>query len=481
MTALVWFRNDLRIDDNTALHIALSAGGRVAAVFYATPTQWSMHDMAPVRGEFLWRTLESLRAELAKQNVPLLVRQVPLFENIPADLAALAVELQVDAVYANREYAIDEQRRDAAVQRELAARSIAWHDYDDATLLPPRSVRTLQGLPYKIYTPFRRAVLKLLGDGVLDCRAVPRPAERWFDAPLLPAYPYERSTVDPRLWPAGEGAAARRLRDFLADGVRGYESQRDLPALAGTSGLSPYLALGAISVRRCAEAALVAGAADAAGASGAGVWLNELLWREFYIHVLAEFPRVAMHQPLRRETAAVPWRNSPIELTQWCEGRTGYPLVDAAQRQLRETGWMHNRLRMVVAIFLCKYLLLDWRLGERHFMRHLIDGDLAANNGGWQWCASTGTDAVPYFRLLSPVRQAERFDADTQFCKRFLPELRELPARVILQPGHPQLLETGYPPPMVDLAFARGRALDAFSGIARNISSPAAVLKGKRR
>jgi deoxyribodipyrimidine photo-lyase len=480
MKALVWFRNDLRIDDNTALHNALNAGGRVAAVFYATAAQWLRHDMAPVRGEFLWRTLDSLRGELAKLNVPLLVRQVSLFENIPADLAALTTELQVDAVYANREYAIDEQRRDAAAQQQLAACAVDWRAYDDATLLPPRSVHTLQGLPYKVYTPFRRAVLKLLGDGVLDCQAAPRAAERWFDAPLLPSYPYECSTVDPQLWPAGEIAATQRLRDFLADGVRGYESQRDLPALAGTSGLSPYLALGAISVRRCAEAALVASASDAASASGASTWLNELLWREFYIHVLAEFPRVAMHQPLRRETAAVPWRNSPTELAQWCEGRTGYPLVDAAQRQLLETGWMHNRLRMMVAIFLCKYLLLDWRLGERHFMRHLIDGDLAANNGGWQWCASTGTDAVPYFRLLSPVRQAQRFDADAQFCKRFLPELRELPARIILQPGHPQLLETGYPSPMVDLAFARGRALDAFSGIARAISTSTAAAKDKR-
>jgi deoxyribodipyrimidine photo-lyase len=465
MTALVWLRSDLRVDDNTALHAALAAGGRVAAVFYATVGQWSMHDMAPVRGEFLWRTLECLRCELARLNVPLLVRGVSLFENIAADLAALAAELQIDTVYANREYAIDEQRRDAAARQRLAECGVDWRDYDDATLLPPRSVRTQQGQPYKVYTPFRRAVLKLLGDGVLDCQAAPLPAEHWFVAPDLPPYPYEISPIDPQLWPAGEAAAAQRLQDFLTVRIRNYESQRDFPALAGTSGLSPYLALGAISVRRCAEAALAAIAGDAASAAGAGVWLNELLWREFYIHVLAEFPRVAMHQPLRRETAALPWRNSAAELACWCEGRTGYPLIDAAQRQLLETGWMHNRLRMVVAIFLCKYLLLDWRLGERHFMRHLIDGDLAANNGGWQWCASTGTDAVPYFRLLSPVRQAERFDADAQFCKRFLPELRELPARIILQPGHPQLLATGYPAPMVDLGFARGRALDAFASI----------------
>ena len=469
MTALVWFRNDLRVDDNTALHAALNAGGRVAAVFHAAPEQWRAHDMAPVRGEFLWRTLECLRRALAKLNVPLLVRQVPRFDGIAADLAALCVELQVEAVYVNREYAIDELRRDADVQQRLAGLSIRWHDYDDATLLPPRSVRTQQGQPYKVYTPFRRAVLKLLGDGVLDCQGVPRKAERWFAAPELPPYPYESSTVSAKLWPAGEAAAAQRLQDFLAAGIARYPAQRDFPALAGTSGLSPYLALGALSVRRCVEGALAVAAGDAASDSGAGIWLNELLWREFYIHVLVEFPRVAMHRPLRPETDAVPWRSAADEFAQWCEGRTGFPLVDAAQRQLLETGWMHNRLRMVSAMFLCKYLLLDWRLGERHFMRHLIDGDLAANNGGWQWCASTGTDAVPYFRLLSPVRQAQRFDAEARFCKRFLPELRDAPASVVLQPGHPGLLAAGYPAPMVDMAFARQRALAAFAGVARRI------------
>jgi deoxyribodipyrimidine photo-lyase len=166
---------------------------------------------------------------------------------------------------------------------------------------------------------------------------------------------------------------------------------------------------------------------------------------------------------LRSDTERVPWRRDIDEFARWCNGRTGFPLIDAALRQLQQTGWMHNRLRMVTAMFLSKYLLLDWRWGERYFMEHLIDGDLAANNGGWQWSASTGTDAVPYFRLLSPLRQAERFDSDASFCKKFLPELRELPAKIILQPGHPLLLATGYPAPMVDLKFARNRALNAFS------------------
>lgn len=463
MTALVWLRSDLRVDDNTALLAALADADRVAAVFYATPRQWRDHDMAPVRGEFLWRNLECLHAALAQLGIPLHVRCVETFDDV--DLRPLCAELGVDAVYANREYAIDEARRDERIREELLAAGIRWRSYDDATLLPPGSVRTQNGQPYKVYTPFRRAVWRLLGDGVLDCSA-PRPARiALAAAPALPPYPYERSTVDAALWPAGEDAAALRLQDFLNGKIADYRTHRDLPGSAGTSGLSPYLALGAISVRRCVAAAMAVAAGDAASAAGAQVWIDELLWREFYLHVLAEFPRVAMHQPLRRETAALPWRRDAGEFARWRDGRTGFPLVDAAQRQLLQTGWMHNRLRMVSAMFLCKYLLHDWRTGEQHFMRHLIDGDLAANNGGWQWCASTGTDAVPYFRLLSPVRQAERFDADAQFCKRFLPELAALPAKAILQPGHPQLLDTGYPAPMVDLRLARQRAIDAFAAL----------------
>jgi deoxyribodipyrimidine photo-lyase len=464
MTALVWFRSDLRVDDNTALREALSAHQKVAAVFYATPEQWRAHDMAPVKAEFLWRNLACLRSELEKIHVPLFVRCVAKFVDIAADLALLSDELSIAAVYANREYALDEQRRDEAVQRQLQALDIQWHIYHDATLLPPGSLRTLNGQPYKVYTPFRRALLNSFGSGAIKGTALRLPAKPWRAAPPLPAYPYTVSGIAAELWPAGEDYATRRLQNFLAEKITAYKERRDLPGIDGTSGLSPYLALGVISVRRCAEAALaVAIEPWQDGASGVGCWLNELIWREFYTHVLAQFPRVSKHQPLRSDTERVPWRRDIDEFARWCNGRTGFPLIDAALRQLQQTGWMHNRLRMVTAMFLSKYLLLDWRWGERYFMEHLIDGDLAANNGGWQWSASTGTDAVPYFRLLSPLRQAERFDSDASFCKKFLPELRELPAKIILQPGHPLLLATGYPAPMVDLKFARNRALNAFS------------------
>jgi len=479
MSALVWFRSDLRVDDNAALHHALNREGaqcRAAAVYYATPEQWREHNMAPVKAEFLWRNLVCLQESLARINVPLRVRVLPRFGDIADDLLALCAELHCDAVFTNREYAIDEVHRDENIARQLAVRQIAWCSYDDATLLPPRTLLTQQGQPYKVFTPFKRALLERIGDSAVQCfaenasvalhtnSARRKKTELWHEAPPLPAYPYETSSVPADFWPAGEDAAAMRLGQFIAGAIDNYKALRDIPAADATSRLSPYLALGVISIRRCVEAALAVNAGQWQGGSeGVATWLNELLWREFYLHVLAQFPRVSMHRPLRSETENVRWRDDEKDFSAWCNGRTGFPLVDAAMRQLVQTGWMHNRLRMVCAMFLSKYLLLDWRRGEQFFMRHLIDGDLAANNGGWQWSASTGTDAAPYFRLLSPVRQMERFDADARFCKQFLPELGALDAKILAQPGHPELLQAGYPPPLIDLKFARERALQAFA------------------
>ncbi len=474
--ALVWLRSDLRVDDNTALYNALLEHRRVVAVFYATPDQWREHLLAPVKAEFIWRNLAALRDALASLNVPLHVRVVPRFDDSVDDLLALCRQWQCTAVFANREYAVNELRRDDSAAQRLQQNEIAWHCYDDALLLPPHAVRTQQGQPFKVFTPFKRAVLERIGDSAMHCLNVKSPkaksrnvkaeaksAEKWSVPPPLPAYPYATSSVPAQLWPAGEDAARARLAQFIEHSIDDYKTLRDIPAEDGTSKLSPYLALGVISIRRCVEAALAVNSGQwQSGSEGVTTWLSELLWREFYVHVLAQFPRVSMNRPLRVETEKVRWRDSESDFAAWCEGRTGYPLVDAAMRQLVQTGWMHNRLRMVCAMFLSKYLLLDWRRGENFFMQHLIDGDLAANNGGWQWSASTGTDAAPYFRVLSPIRQFERFDADARFCTAFLPELAGISAKLIAQPGHAALRAVGYPPPLVDLKVARERVLSAW-------------------
>ena len=270
------------------------------------------------------------------------------------------------------------------------------------------------------------------------------------------------------LWPAGEDEARQRLATFADQQIDYYQDERDFPAKPGTSQLSAYLAAGVISPRQCLHAALQSNQGEfESGSPGAVTWINELLWREFYKHILVGYPRVSKQRAFRAETEALAWRQVPEELAAWQEARTGLPIIDAAMRQLLETGWMHNRLRMVVAMFLTKNLLIDWREGERFFMRHLIDGDLAANNGGWQWSASTGTDAAPYFRIFNPLSQSEKFDREGLFIKHWLPELAGLDKKAVHNPAALGSLfgVAGYPKPMVDLGRSRDRALAAFRNL----------------
>lgn len=256
------------------------------------------------------------------------------------------------------------------------------------------------------------------------------------------------------------------MQDFCAEKLRQYDEQRDFPACPGTSRISPYLTLGIISVRQCLAAieAALGQLPFERGAPGF-VWLNELIWREFYQHLLVAFPHVSKHKAFKPETDHIRWLWDDARFTAWCEGKTGYPIVDAAMRCLNQTGWMHNRLRMIVASFLTKDLHIDWRLGERYFMQHLIDGELAANNGGWQWAASTGADAAPYFRIFNPTTQGQRFDEQGQFIKQWLPELELVPAKYIHTP-HDWLKvfdpQDSYPAPIVDHSESRTIALALF-------------------
>ncbi len=255
------------------------------------------------------------------------------------------------------------------------------------------------------------------------------------------------------------------MHAFCAEAIDGYAEQRDFPALPGTSQLSAYLAAGVLSVRQCLHAALAANQGEfASGNAGVVTWINELLWRDFYSHILVGYSKVSRNRAFKPETEALPWRDAPEDLLAWQQGRTGFPIIDAAMRQLLATGWMHNRLRMVVAMFLTKNLLIDWREGERFFMQHLIDGDLAANNGGWQWSASTGTDAVPYFRIFNPISQSQRFDPQGDFIRYWLPELKHLSNKDIHQAKQLGGLfeRNDYPQPIVDLSSSRKRALNAF-------------------
>jgi deoxyribodipyrimidine photo-lyase len=475
MRALVWFRSDLRVADNRALYHACKAATKgVVAVFAICPQQWREHDWADIRADFVLRNLGHLQAALADLNVPLRLLTVDRFDDVADALIQLADRLRCDALHFNREYEANECRRDAEVGRRFESAGREVFDYDDQVILPPASVRTRAGKPYQVFTPYRRAWLAALErePGVAPLPAPKRqPAQPTRSDPLPARLSGFSAAAGSELWPAGEVAARKRMRDFVKRGLNAYDTQRDLPGVDGTSRLSPYLTSGVISPRVCLRAARAA-AAEQRGSrrkhAGPETWITELVWREFYKHLLVDFPRLSRSRAFRPETEEIPWRSDEDDFAAWREGRTGYPIVDAAMRQLNQTGWMHNRLRMITAMFLTKHLLIDWRRGEQYFMRQLVDGDLAANNGGWQWSASTGTDAVPYFRVFNPSAQSRRYDPHGEFIRRFLPELRDVPTALLHDPTalarhRPSAID--YPAPICEHASARQRAVETFARV----------------
>ncbi|WP_150802199.1 deoxyribodipyrimidine photo-lyase [Pseudomonas fluorescens] len=468
---LIWLRSDLRVHDNTALSAA-AASGPTVAVYVLSPKQWLAHDDAPCKVDFWLRNLRELSTALGELNIPLLIRHAGTWEQVPQVVLEVCRQHRIEAVHANEEYGVHESLRDTAVNKVLQAHGITFHSYLDQLLFKPGSVLSKTGSYFQVFSPFRKVCYARLHS------ALPR----LISAPNTQLPPSIGSDPVPSqvegfappgealrtLWPAGETEARHRLERFAEQQIDYYKSERDFPAKPGTSQLSAYLAAGVISPRQCLHAALQSNQGEfESGNEGAVSWINELLWREFYKHILVGYPRVSRHRAFRLETEALAWRHAPEELAAWQQGRTGLPIVDAAMRQLLETGWMHNRLRMVVAMFLTKNLLIDWREGERFFMRHLIDGDLAANNGGWQWSSSTGTDSAPYFRIFNPLSQSEKFDAQGLFIKHWLPELAALSNKDIHNPAAMGGLfgVADYPPPIVDLSQSRRRALAAFKSL----------------
>ena len=466
-THLVWLRNDLRINDNHALHAACrSDSANVIALYIATPGQWQSHHMAPKQAEFIWQSLLDVQQSLAQKGIELHLAECDTFTDSVDLLQEFCEEKRVDRLFYNYQYEVNERQRDADIERLLFDNDVIAQGFDDSLLLPPGSVLTGNREMYKVFTPFSKAFVKRLKEGLPEC--LPAPAVRQCGsledvAPLKP-FNYPRETTDDTLFPAGEKAAIARLREFSKEPVTHYPERRDLPALDGTSRLSVYLATGVLSPRQCLHR-LLREHPNGLEDETVFVWLNELIWREFYRHLLVAFPALCRHQPFVKWTRNVVWRDSPQQLAAWQQGKTGYPIVDAAMRQLNSLGWMHNRLRMIVASFLVKDLLIDWREGERYFMSRLLDGDLAANNGGWQWAASTGTDSAPYFRIFNPTTQGERFDKTGEFIRHWLPELRQVPDKSIHQPhewAKKNQQKLDYPAPIVEHKLARQQTLDAF-------------------
>ena len=459
--AIWWIRRDLRLQDNPALLAAARSGLPVLPVFILDPTLLAPH--APARQAFLFGGLQDLGNALARLGARLILRRgQPL-----AELQKLAVETGGAAFFAEEDYSPYARRRDAEI-----ARLLPLHLVTGASVQPPAAVHKPDGTPYTIFTPFSRAWKALPLSAPLHLRL----DEISFSTdPALPSEPLPGLPTPPA-FPPGEAEAERRLGVFLTGPVQTYAADRNRLDLEGTSLLSPYLRFGMLSPRRAVQGALQAASqADGEARRGAETFLSELIWREFYQSILYHFPHV-LQGAFRPSMRNIQWREATDELRAWQEGRTGYPVVDAAMRQLISLGWMHNRARMITASFLVKDLLINWQAGERWFMRWLVDGDPAANNGGWQWAAGTGTDAAPYFRIFNPITHGQKFDPQGAYIRRWLPELAELPDQFVYTPWLIPAREasiikfrpgTDYPLPLVDHSQARQRTLAAYAA-ARN-------------
>jgi deoxyribodipyrimidine photo-lyase len=505
--ALVWLRRDLRVDDHAALHHALRAARQVWVAFVFDR---AILDLLPGqqpgplppgtlrsdrRVEFIRDSLVGVDAELRAlgaahgvEGVGLIVRHGRADEEVPALAAALGVQ----AVYVSHDDEPEALARDARVRGRLADAGVSLHTAKDHVVFERREVLTLSGGAFSVFTPYKNAWLKALAAAREDASGVPGtdPLAAWPVAhfagalaprpegapgvPTLHAIGFAPSNLHALRLPSGPAGAQELLDDFLPR-IDRYDQTRDFPAVKGPSYLSTHLRFGTVSIRRLAREALArARPPQGAGSHGAEVWLSELIWRDFYHQVLHHHPRVAT-AAFKPEYDRIKWEHGKAaeqRFAAWCEGRTGYPLVDAAMHQINQTGYMHNRLRMVVASFLTKDLGLDWRWGERHFALHLNDFDLAANNGGWQWAASSGCDAQPYFRIFNPVAQSEKFDAEGKFIRRYLPQLARLPDKLIHAPWLARPVDLAaagielgrdYPLPVVDHAAAREKTLARYA------------------
>jgi deoxyribodipyrimidine photo-lyase len=456
-TAIHWFRRDLRLTDNTALAAAARRAESVVPVYIQSVWSGSHHWTGSHRQEFLCGSLKSLDESLRAIGSHLVVRRGDAVE----ELLKLARETGAEAIYFNR----DPDPFGRAVEERLAKEAPEWgielHAEKDICIHERDEVLTGKGDSFRVFTPYAKAWLKLdkpSAGGRL--RSLPFPKK--LSAGHLPRLTDWKIESAGKIIEPGEGAARTRLTAFLKEPIGKYGKGRDFPAEDSTSRLSQDLRYGLLSIREVFERCRAKAAELPAGARpSAHTFINELIWREFYMQVLWHCPE-ALDQDFNPKYRRMRWIGDEKDFPRWRDGETGFPIVDAAMRQLRETGFMHNRARMIVAMFLTKDLQLHWRLGESWFMQQLTDGEIASNNGGWQWSAGTGADAAPYFRIQNPWTQTARFDPEGKYIHRWVPELRDVPAAKLARPPGASALAKGYPLPMVDHAEAREKTLAMF-------------------
>ena len=464
--SLVWFRRDLRDFDHAALYHALKTSSQVFCIFvFDTEILDKLSNKQDRRVEFIWESVKELKAALQANGGDLIVMHGKARELIPT----YALQANIHAVFANRDYEPSAVARDAEVAAKLAQNNIEFHSFKDQVLFEKDEVLSLAGKPYSVFTPYKNTHLKKLDEFYLK----PYPVDAYMHnlAQIKPCelirledMGFTRTNLADMRLPTGMSGGAQLFADF-EERMHQYKDARNFPAVKGVSYLSVHLRFGTVSIRHLARQAR-----NHANA-GSQAWLNELIWRDFYFQILHHHPQVAAGKAYKAEFENLPFPNDEALFKAWCEGKTGYPLIDAAMRQINSTGFMHNRLRMVVASFLVKDLLIDWRWGERYFAEHLIDFDLSANNGGWQWAASTGCDAQPWFRIFNPITQSEKFDPAGKFIRKYVPEIANCSDEEIHKPWQMSsirqqssgvIIGTNYPAPIIDHAAQRALALNLY-------------------
>ncbi|TDB65825.1 cryptochrome/photolyase family protein [Arundinibacter roseus] len=429
--AIFWFRRDLRLHDNAGLYHALKSGFQVLPLFiFDRAILDELEEKQDRRVEFIANALSDMQQQLKGLNSSLMVKY-GFPENIWQELSE---DFDIQAVYTNHDYEPYAQTRDKAVANLLKEKGIPFHSFKDQVIFEKEEILSGQNTPYTVFTPYSRKWKEKLNQASeTGFYTKAYPTEKYYDSFFKsPALPLP-SLAEMGFEAVGEAFPTAGIRREL---LEKYHDLRDFPGVPGTSRLSVHLRFGTVSIRELARK----------GLAHSQTWLNELIWRDFYQQILWNFPHVGEGKAFRPEYDRIGWRKDVADFDAWCAGKTGYPLVDAGMRELNATGFMHNRVRMVTASFLVKHLLIDWRWGEAYFAKKLLDYDLASNNGGWQWAAGSGTDAAPYFRIFNPTTQAQKFDPQRLYLKKWIPELNSL----------------SYPNPMVDHAFARERCLRVY-------------------
>ena len=482
-----WYKRDLRLKDNRSLHLASekakSKGVPLICLFIVSPQDYRAHLTSAPRIDFELRTLEIMKQDLAAKDIPLHVETVEIRKNAPHRIVELCAKWGAKHVFCNIEYEVDELRREAKLTKLCLQNGIDFTAVHDDVVVAPGILKTGQGKVYTVYSPWYRSWLAHLNSHPEKLEESPEPSQNPSGARQqfvdiftmsLPEAPEDKRLGEEqrerfaKLWPAGELEAHDRLDKFLTQKASRYKDRRNFPAAGSTATISVHLSAGTLAARTAVRRARDTNTTMKLDGGNEGIksWISEVAWRDFYKHILAQYPYVCMHKPFKYEYTNIEWDYDDDAFDKWCTGQTGFPIVDAAIRQMNYMGYMHNRCRMIVASFLAKDLLLDWRLGERYFMLHLMDADFASNNGGWGFSASTGVDPQPYFRIFNPLLQSEKFDQEGEYIRKWVPELAGIKGKAIHDPygrGEAKAAEKmGYPKPMVNHSERRNIALQRY-------------------